>query len=414
MNIRWLASSFLVVGFSLSAAVYALAQSTSSLEQQALTLRKSGPTGLKTFLNQHPQILQESTTTLPPEPFRRALDSLCRQRDCHASQLYWYTDLNQAKAIAKASGKPILSLRLLGQLDQELSCANSRFFRVALYPNAEISKILRDRFILHWESVRPAPKVTVDFGDGRRLERTVTGNSIHYILDASGQPIEAIPGLYGPQAFLKHLLAAETAAQTYRQSSNGEAFLRQYHRDRLTQLEQQWTSDLRALGVTIPLRPTASIAGPIGAEFAAQRAMTKSVVEAPLVSSLRNLATLTEITDRAAWEKLAQRYRREAVLDNRSIHLIRAKKVDQGNNQAFQAVVQQFESSMALDTVRNEYLLHSQLHRWFTEGTVIRSVTQLNDRVYAELFLTPNTDPWLGLAPKDVYSAIEKDGLLEN
>lgn len=414
MNIRWLASSFLVVGFSLSAALYALAQSAPSPEQQALTLRKSGPTGLQTFLKQHQQIFQKSTATLPPEPFRKALDSLCRQRDCHASQLYWYTDLNQAKAAAQASGKPILSLRLLGQLDQELSCANSRFFRVALYPNAEISQVLRDRFILHWESVRPAPKVTVDFGDGRKLERTVTGNSIHYVLDASGQPIEAIPGLYGPRAFLKQLLAAEATTKTYRQSKNGTGFLRQYHRDRLTQLEQQWTSDLRALGVTIPLRPTASIAEPVGAEFAAQRAMTKSVVEAPLVSSLRNLSTLAEITDRVAWEKLAESYRRDTVLDSRSINLIRAKQMGQGSEQGFKTLIQKFESSIALDTVRNEYLLHSQLHRWFMEGATTQSVNQLNDRVYAELFLTPNTDPWLGLAPADIYSAIEKDGVVGN
>ena len=33
----------------------------------------------------------------------------------------------------------------------------------------------------------------------------------------------------------------------------------------------------------------------------------------------------------------------------------------------------------------------------------------LNARVYASLFLTPRSDPWLGLAP-DVYSAIEGDG----
>ncbi len=92
-----------------------------------------------------------------PHPTRVGL---CTQRDCYASKLYWYTDLEQAKEKAKATGKPILSLRLLGKLDQDLSCANSRFFRVALYPNAEISKLLQDRYILHWKSVRPAPKVT--------------------------------------------------------------------------------------------------------------------------------------------------------------------------------------------------------------------------------------------------------------
>lgn len=414
MNFRWLASSFLIVGFSLSATVYTLAQSAPSPEQQALNYRKSGPAGLQKFLKQHPQHLKPSIATLPPAPFRKTLDTLCRQRDCHASQLYWYTDLNQAKAAAKASDKPILSLRLLGQLDQELSCANSRFFRVALYPNAEISKTLRDRFILHWESVRPAPKVTVDFGDGRKLERTITGNSIHYVLDASGRPIEAIPGLYGPQAFLQQLLAGENASKTYRQSSDGEAFLRSYHRDRLNQLERQWTADLSALGIAIPRRPTSSVTGPVGAEIAASGAMTKMAVEAPLVSLLRNLTTLTDITDRAAWEKLAQSRRKEAVLDANSINLIRAKRGEPGNEQTFKSLIQGFESSIALDTVRNEYLLHSQLHRWFIEGDTTKSVNQLNNRVYADLFLTPKSDPWLGLAPTDIYSAIEKDGLLEN
>jgi hypothetical protein len=71
-------------------------------------------------------------------------------------------------------GKPILSLRLLGKLTDEFSCANSRFFRTVLYPNDEVSAVLRDRFVLHWRSVRPVPTVTIDFGDGRKLERTLT------------------------------------------------------------------------------------------------------------------------------------------------------------------------------------------------------------------------------------------------
>jgi hypothetical protein len=413
MNIRWLASSIAVVGFTLGAAIYASARAIPTPEQQALKLRSSGAVGLQSFLKQYGAEFRSSKTELPAEPLRKALDTLCRQRDCHASQLYWYTDLEQAKVAAKTSGKPILSLRLLGHLDQELSCANSRFFRVALYPNAEISKVLRDRFILHWESVRPVPKVTVDFGDGRKLERTVTGNSIHYVLDASGQPVEAIPGLYGPQAFLRQLIAAESAVKQYQQSQNPAGFLQQYHRDRLTQLEQTWSTALTALGVQIPRQLTAS-AGSVGAEVAAQRAMTKSVVESPLVSSLRNLKTLTEMTDQAAWQKLAQQYRAEAVLDARSIQLIRAKKVGQSDENQIQTTLKQFEASMALDTVRNEFLLHSQLHRWFTEDAVTRSVKSLNDRVYADLFFTPNSDPWLGLSPQDVYSAIEKDGLFQD
>jgi hypothetical protein len=37
---------------------------------------------------------------------------------------------------------------------------------------------------------------------------------------------------------------------------------------------------------------------------------------------------------------------------------------------------------------------------------------ELNRRVYAELFLTPESDPWLGLRVDGVYSAIEGDGVV--
>jgi hypothetical protein len=54
------------------------------------------------------------------------------------------------------------------------------------------------------------PLITIDFGDGRKLERTVTGNSIHYILNSDGQILDALPGVYGPQAFARSLASAET------------------------------------------------------------------------------------------------------------------------------------------------------------------------------------------------------------
>jgi hypothetical protein len=94
-------------------------------------------------------------------------------------------------------------------LTDEFSCANSRFFRTVLYPNEEVSSILHDRFVLHWQMVRPVPTVTIDFGDGRKLERTLTGNSIHYILDSDARPLDALPGLYGPRAFARGLLDGE-------------------------------------------------------------------------------------------------------------------------------------------------------------------------------------------------------------
>ncbi|MGI0489377.1 hypothetical protein ACN4EK_28515 [Pantanalinema rosaneae CENA516] len=408
-------------------AIAAQAESTpeqAALMQQASELRSQGATGLKTFLHRHATELRPGQ--VPATALREALDSLCQQKDCYTSQLYWYTDLEAAKAAAQATGKPILSLRLLGRLDQDLSCANSRFFRVALYPNTQISQRLRDRFILHWESVRPVPKVTVDFGDGRVMERTITGNSIHYILAPDGRPIEALPGLYGPQAFLQQLEQAEQAVQQYQQQAPADRnqFLQRYHRDRLVQLQTQWSAELAQLGITTPPQltdQTVTTGQPPSAALAGQIAMTKAMIESPLVTSLvrdvsQTQRALTDITDKAAWEKLAALNAEQARLDSASIALLRTKKLGtaipaSADHRSLTPVIQKFEAAMALDTVRNEYLLHSQLHQWFIRGTMTQNVDRLNDQVYSSLFLTPKDDPWLGLVSQDEFSGIEQDGM---
>ncbi len=392
--------------------------------------RQQGQEGLDRFIETY----SPSTQTLPKPELRTALDALCKQRDCHASRLFWHTDLAAAKAKAAETGKPILSLRMLGNLDQELSCANSRFFRVALYPNAEISTYLRDRYILHWESVRPVPQVTIDYGDGRKLQRTLTGNSIHYILNAKGQPLDALPGLYGPQAFLSHLKQAEALSQEMSKlkppastSEFGVPMLTQqdalqnYHRNRLTATQNQWQSDLENVGIDqlpalapLPLdQPSATDAGRL--------AMTKAVVETPLLSSAlglaatadRNRTQLEEATNTVAWRKIAELHQDQAQLDQNSQALMLSKNSAEWPqpDAQFEATVKNFETAMALDTVRNEYLLHAQIHQWFLEEDETQTVEALNTKVYADLFLTSDADPWLGLRSENAYSAIEADGL---
>ena len=41
-----------------------------------------------------------------------------------------------------------------------------------MYPEPRINQLLRDKFVLHWQSVRPVPVVTIDFGEGKPLEST--------------------------------------------------------------------------------------------------------------------------------------------------------------------------------------------------------------------------------------------------
>jgi len=162
--------------------------------------RSLGPTGLDQYLARHGRAASHE------------LDRVCAQIHAHTSLLYWFTDLPSALAEASRTRRPVLSLRLLGRLDEELSCANSRFFRRLLYPEPRINRTLRERFVLHWQSVRPVPKVTIDFGDGRKLERTLTGNSLHLVLDAAGRPIDALPGLVDADTFLGELERAHAMA----------------------------------------------------------------------------------------------------------------------------------------------------------------------------------------------------------
>jgi hypothetical protein len=171
--------------------------------------RRMGPRGLESWI---------AAYGAGPSP---QLDAICAQKDAHTALLYWFTDLGAAIAEARRTKRPILSLRLLGRLDEELSCANSRFFRKLLYPDPQINATLRRDFVLHWQSVRPVPKVTIDFGDGRRIERTLTGNSVHLVLDRDGRPVDALPGLMTADVFLAELAQAHALALAHRRELAG-------------------------------------------------------------------------------------------------------------------------------------------------------------------------------------------------
>ena len=399
---------------SLDNLVQQAASKDQSTSQQAIAkLREFKNAGVDAFWNAYQK-------DLPNNPQLRAtLDAICQQKDCDASRLYWYKDLAAAKSASKESGKPILSLRLLGNLNDDLSCANSRFFRTALYPNEGVSQLLRDRFILHWQSERPVPKVTIDFGDGRKLEQTLTGNSIHYVLDSAGRPIEAIPGLYSPQAFMETLKDADGAARLLDNTNDlklRREVLVKYHSDRLAKLEKNWRSDLTRLSLpTQPLlQPT--VATTVTSAISASRlTMSKMAIELPTLTRTPS-APISEVIpaspfaklSEANWARLARLYQNRVYLDQGSLKLMERKL---SPTASMPTVVKSFETAIAQDTVRNEYVFHAQIHSWFANGEFMNSdtsLTTLNRRVYDQLFLTPASDPWLGLVNENVYTGISR------
>jgi len=409
-------------------------------------LRTRGPEGLRALLNAHVDALKQHSTanTLlaaksPDDSWVRlktALDAVGQQRDCYASQLYWYTDLDQAKAAARESRRPILSLRLLGRLDEEFSCANSRFFRTTLYANSGIAQFLRDHFVLHWKSVRPVPRIMIDFGDGRKIERTITGNSIHYVLDSDGRVIDALPGLYSAREFMNGLTLASYAANKAGALSGVEraGFLTKYHRDCIAAVSTQWADDLDQIGgKTPPLRRTLKFEPyselPPSAVLACSDTLTKAEIERPFLYAMTpradvDRAILESTTDDLTWAKIAALPAHAVYLDAGPRELIRAKNpsaLAAGRVAVSKSIVetpmvrtiQNLQRSIAEDTVRNEYLLHTKVHEWLATSSAPVEPDQLNSKVYAELFLTPDSDPWLGLVPRDTFTALENEGLVQ-
>jgi hypothetical protein len=356
----------------------------------------------------------------PPGAEKDALalevDRLAGQRYATVSRLYWHRDLDAARAAAEGSGRPILALRMLGKLDEDLSCANSRFFRVALYANRAVSDYLRDHFELVWTSERPVPVARIDFGDGRILERTVAGNSAHYVLDRNGRPVDVLPGLHAPDAFRAALERAEAVALKVAALSDDDhaRAVQAFHRQRIAETSQVWAS----LGeIAIPAAGDSIMAAEV-------RAMSKAAIERPVVEVLALGRDLSlddrRLADRASttWAAVASKLP-PVKLDDRSRALFAAlspadwTRAGQALPEAGVAeLVASFEQVLAADSAFNQYYLHRMISGWFAAGQAPGDLAALNARVYGELFLTPASDPWLGMATPAAFTALPGDGVL--
>ena len=347
-----------------------------------------------------------------------ALDRVCGVHDCADIRLFWYTDLEAAKAAARAADKPILSLRLMGKLDEEFSCANSRFFRTVFYKNREINALLRDRFILHWRSVRPVPRVTIDFGDGSRLERTLTGNSIHYVLDSRGRLVEALPGLYGPREFQDALEEALAGAQRAERLDDAQFadWLRTLSELRLTEraslLARESAHATHDPGVVVDritvggdgTSSKSSYEGPtlrVVTNRAGTRPAAPKAAAAPSMPPL-----LSNVTDDLL-AMLSESHRSGVHLDTASrAFLLRKQGVT--DPQAADRLVDSFEQTVALDEVINDYRTGPAILLKLSDPAALEDfdLEAFNLWVYEKVFRTPLSDPWLGLAPDDVYGAL--------
>jgi hypothetical protein len=402
-------------------------------------LRARGPAGLEVLLARHDRAAPAEREALAAD-----IDAVAGQRHATASRLYWYTELDRAEEAARHLHRPILALRMLGDLREDLSCANSRLFRATLYADAEVSAFLRAHFVLYWSSERAVPTVTIDYGDGRKLVRTTTGNSAHYVLDEDGQVLDVLPGLYAPSVF-RHELAASLALADRVRGMTDAARIRAtvaYHTAAAAVTDRAWQ---RASEVAYP-RGSRFLASADDRAAALERAqaatMAKAVIEVPDLKRIGLMRPGEVGSDHAAWSAIGQHVwnieepstasarpaprRRGAraparvpapmVLDAASRTLVArlhnaGPAAQRATPDELAQVIARLEQHIVADTAQNQFTLRQQIRRRIVDQGET-DFTALNAWIYSSVFATPRSDAWLGLLPRTDFTGLPGDGVV--
>ncbi len=406
---------------NLAALVKSAVSSDSVVANTAIKeLRSNGQKGSDALFDAYADEIYQFAEGKTPENWEKiekALDGVTMQKDSYASwKIFWHTDLEEAKEFSRKTGRPILSLRLLGNLNEDLSCANSRLFRALLYPDSYNQTLLHDEYILHWQTVRPAPKVTVDFGDGRKIVRTLTGNSIHYVMDSDGAVIEALPGLYTSDEFRTFLNQAKDVFETGQRIDikKRSDYYRQYQESRFNNLVASRERYLRIANIASDKSVKPQAIAPT-ARNAAPRAVTKMVVTAEnlLINEITdNFAKFEREINLDGWRKLADLRVKHSDVSSNSRKFIWRQLANSGADMTdhFERI-RKLENFIALDTVRNEFLYRPAIYQLLAKNGDL-TVGQINEMIYTQVFLTPGADPWLGLNAPDIYTGLDGNGIL--
>lgn len=111
-----------------------------------------------------------------------------------------------------------------------------------LFSSREVAGFINDTFEPAWESVRPAPQVTIDFGNGQVVRRTLRGNIATYVCGPDGVVYDVLPGIYDPAEYRKQLEALKALADSLRPVRAADtrvARLQEYHATKAAALERE-------------------------------------------------------------------------------------------------------------------------------------------------------------------------------
>ncbi len=238
-----------------------------------------------------------------------------------------------------------------------------------LFSNQTVADFINDRFEPAWESVRPVPRVTIDFGNGTIVQRTLHGNVATYVCTADRKVLDVLPGVYGAEAYAGRLRELE---QLYRYAQQrdfdfGDAALgaiQEYHRIQAQRLEDNQPRD----------------------RFVTESEMSIRGVEEGtriILQPVARMASRGYGGDREAGG------RGGAVLARQFAQARRARPTGSSEKSVD-------PKSLAADTVFNETKRRLQIHRHLARRTLM-TPGQMKGWLYREVLHADLADPYLGL-----------------
>jgi len=348
-------------------------------------------------------------------------DKVCGQKDGFYSRLFWHTNFENAKAIAKKENKNIISLCMLGDFTEDLSCANSRFFRIFLYSDNEVSNLLRTNYVLHVQSVIDVPKITIEYPDGTKQIQTITGNSMHLMMNSEGEIIDALPGLYGP-AFFQNWL--NTIGLRQMESKTNPQWQKNYYSDYSKNLDtlKKITSAISFADTSIA-KVSELLPRPISESYlSSMQSVRKSIIEIPILSKLQpsaylNIAERNEQVKEIELQMLAQLLKLGYEIEdvrNRSVFqpmipLIMQVKKKQTPEELTEAV-EKVIKELTTENIRNEVLYHTRILEWLKDESLRKDMNAFINKSYKELFLTPLDDKKMGMYNPELFYGLTDDG----
>ena len=222
-----------------------------------------------------------------------------------------------------------------------------------LFSDPRVSSYVREQFVAAWESVRPVPIVEIDFGNGRKIKRTVNGNIATYVCTPDGKVIDVIPGLNTPEAYLQDLKYAVNL----------------------------WRASLAAVDKTVIDYHTANLTTPTVYEWV-RNDMAKAVMERLVRLSLDKRQELVEKKSRTV-RIVPDPYATPADSKKREVE------------QPIRTLTAEEDSLLAADTEINRKERKPIVHKILSEK--IFRPAELTKRLYKEVLHCDLDDPYLGL-----------------